>query len=75
MSYTDDAVSRDTSYYYKVRVYNYYGESFIIQAFATIDGRVNISRVQLRVRTANVADADTDDDVNVTLKDNNNGGT
>ena len=75
MSYTDDAVSRDTSYYYKVRVYNYYGESSIIQTFATIDGRVNISRVQLRVRTANVADADTDDDVNVSLKDNDNGGT
>ncbi len=75
MSYTDYAVSRDTRYYYKVRVYNYYGESSAIQTFATIDGRVNISRAQLRLRTANVADADTDDDVNVSLKDYDNGGT
>src|SRR5262249_40658448 len=74
MSYTDSAVSPDTLYYYKVRVYNYYGESTAIQAFSTIDGR-GVSRLQLRLRTANVEDANTDDSVNVSLRDNDNGGT
>lgn len=75
MSYTDYEVSRDTRYYYKVRAHNAYGESVAIQTFAAIDGRVNISRAQLLVRTANVSDADTEDDVNVSLKDYDNGGT
>ena len=74
MSYTDTAVNPDTLYYYKVRVYNIYGESSAIQAFSTVDGR-SVSRLQLRVRTANVADADTDDDVNVAIKDYEPDGT
>lgn len=74
MSYTDPSVSRDTIYYYKVRVYNQHGESSAIQAFSTPDGR-GVSRLQLRVRTANVADADTDDDVNVSVKDYEPDGT
>lgn len=74
MSYTDTTVNPDTLYYYKVRVYNIYGESSAIQAFSTVDGR-SVSRLQLRVRTANVADADTDDDVNVAIKDYEPDGT
>jgi hypothetical protein len=74
MSYTDSAVSRDMLYYYKVRAYNYYGESTTIQAFSTLDGR-GVSRLQLRLHTANVSDANTDDDVNVSLRDYDNGGT
>ena len=74
MSYTDSSVGRDTLYYYKVRVYNRYGESSAIQAFSTVDGR-GVSRLQLRVRTANVADADTDDGVNVSVKDYEPDGT
>ena len=74
MSYTDTTVSSDTLYYYKVRVYNLHGESSAIQAFSTLDGR-GVSRLQLRMRTANVADADTDDDVNVAIKDYEPDGT
>lgn len=75
MQYTDTGLPRDTRYYYRVGAYNYYGESFSTpQTFATIDGR-GVSRLQLRLRTANVADANTDDGVNVSLRDNDGGGT
>src|SRR5690349_18246785 len=53
MQYTDAGLPRDTRYYYRVGAYNYYGETFSIpQTFATIDGR-SVSRLQLRLRTAN----------------------
>lgn len=71
MSYTDNGLPRDTRYYYQVGAVNAYGESFSApQTFATIDGR-GVSRAQLRVRTANVEDAGTDDSVHASLKDNN----
>jgi hypothetical protein len=73
--YTDAGLPRDTGYYYRVGAYNSYGESFSLpQAFATIDGR-KVSRLRLRIRTANVSDADTDDDVHMSLRDYDNGGT
>ena len=69
MQYTDAGLPRDTGYYYRVGAYNFYGESFSVpQSMATIDGR-DIWRVQLRLRTANVPDANTDDDVYVYLKE------
>jgi hypothetical protein len=73
--YTDAGLPRDTGYYYRVGAYNSYGESFSLpQTFATIDGRT-VSRLRLRIRTANVSDANTDDDVHVSLRDQDNGGT
>ena len=75
MQYTDAGLPRDTRYYYRVGAYNFYGESFSTpQTFATIDGR-GVSRLQLRLRTADVEDANTDDDVNVSLHDYDGGGT
>ncbi len=77
MSYTDDfKIDPDTLYYYEVRVFNAHGESSAIQAFSSLDveGR-GVSRLQLRVRTADVADADTNDDVNVSVKDYEPDGT
>lgn len=71
MEYTDSGLSRDTQYWYQVRAYNAYGESSFIQTFATIDGRGGIWRAQLRLRTANVTDAGTDDSVHVTFNDFN----
>ncbi len=71
MQYTDAGLPRDTGYYYRVGAYNAYGESFSLpQSHATIDGR-DIWRVQLRLRTANVPDANTDDTVYVYLKEPN----
>ncbi|MGE0825821.1 MAG: hypothetical protein AB7G75_27100 [Candidatus Binatia bacterium] len=75
MQYIDAGLPRDSGYYYRVGAYNFYGESFSLpQAFATIDGR-KVSRLRLRIRTANVPDANTNDDVHVSLRDNDNGGT
>jgi hypothetical protein len=75
MEYTDYGRSRDTQYWYKVIARNFYGESTpAIQTFATLDGR-KVSRLRLVLRTANVPDAETDDDVNVSLRDYDNGGT
>jgi hypothetical protein len=72
MQYTDAGLPRDTGYYYRVGAYNYYGESFSVpQAFGTIDGRVQVSRLQVRLRTADVSDADTDDSVHVSVNDYN----
>jgi hypothetical protein len=77
MEYTDAGLPRDTRYYYRVGAYNFFGESFSIpQTFATIDGRLDVTRLQIRLRTANVADAGTDDDVHVAVNDvNENFGT
>jgi hypothetical protein len=75
LRYTDAGLPRDTGYYYRIGAYNFYGESFSLpQSFATIDGR-QVSRLRLRIRTANVSDADTEDEVNVSLRDQDLGGT
>lgn len=75
MTYTDTLLPRDTRFYYRVEAYNAHGESFSVpQTFNTKDGR-GFSRLQLRLHTSNVSDANTDDDVNVSLRDYDNGGT
>ncbi len=75
LRYTDAGLPRDTGYYYRIGAYNAYGESFSLpQTAGTIDGR-QVSRLRLRIRTANVPDAGTDDSVNVSLRDNDLGGT
>ena len=72
LEYTDAGLPRDTGYYYRVVAYNTHGESASLpQAFATIDGRVQVSRLQFHVRTANVSDANTDDDIHVSVNDYN----
>jgi len=72
MQYTDAGLPRDTRYYYRVGAYNFFGESFSTpQTFATIDGRIDVTRLQIRLRTANVSDAGTDDDVHVAVNDVN----
>ncbi|MBM4254740.1 MAG: fibronectin type III domain-containing protein [Deltaproteobacteria bacterium] len=77
MEYTDVGLPRDTRYYYRVGAYNFFGESFSTpQTFATTDGRIKVNRLQVRLRIANVSDADTDDDVHVSVNDfNMNHGT
>jgi hypothetical protein len=75
LRYTDTGLPRDTGYYYRIGARNAYGESFSLpQTAATIDGR-KVSRLRLRIRTANVTDGDTENDVNVSLRDYDNGGT
>ena len=75
LRFTDSSLPRDTGYYYRIGAYNAYGESFSLpQTAGTIDGR-KVSRLRLRIRTANVSDAGTDDSVNMSLRDNDLGGT
>ena len=75
MEYVDSGLPRDSGAYYRVEAYNFQGESFSRpQFFSTIDGR-KVSRLRLRIRTANVSDAGTDDSVHMSLRDNDNGGT
>jgi len=65
--FPDSGLSPDTPYCYRLRAFNAYGESFSSgNCFSTLDGR-SVWRVQLRLRTANVADAGTDDSVRVQL--------
>ena len=73
IQYTDPGLSRDTQHWYRVGAYNAHGESFSVpEPFATIDGR-KVSRLQLQLHTANVDDANTDDAVHVSLRDNDQG--
>lgn len=75
MQFADDGLHRDNGYYYRVGAYNSHGESFSQpQHFATNDGR-QFSRLQLRLRTSNIKNSDSDNDVNVSLSDYDNGGT
>jgi hypothetical protein len=75
LRFTDSGLPRDTGYFYRIGAYNQFGESFSLpQTAATIDGR-KVSRLRLRIRTANVSDANTDDSVNMSLRDHDLGGT
>lgn len=64
--FLDRGLSPDTRYCYRLRAFNASGESSYTSCFATLDGR-KVSRLQLRLRTANVADAGTEDDIMVAL--------
>jgi hypothetical protein len=65
--FPDTGLSPDTQYCYLLRAVNVYGESFSSgNCFTTLDGR-SVWRVQLRLRTANVEDAGTEDSVRVQL--------
>jgi hypothetical protein len=71
VDYPDSGLSPDTRYCYRLRAFNGYGESFsYANCFPTLDGR-SVWRVQLRLRTANVEDAGTDDGVYVMLNGHN----
>ncbi len=70
LDYTDTGLNPDTRYSYRFRAYNSYGESSFVNDYITLDGR-GVWRLQLRVRTANVEDAGTDDDVYVALNGRN----
>jgi PLAT/LH2 domain-containing protein len=70
LDYTDTGLNPDTRYSYRFRAYNGYGESAFANDYVTLDGR-DVWRLQLRVRTADVEDAGTDDDVYVALNGRN----
>lgn len=65
--FPDSGLSPDTQYCYRLRAFNAFGESFSSgNCFSTLDGR-SVRRVQLRLVTANVEDAGTNDSVRVQL--------
>jgi len=65
--FPDSGLSPDTQYCYRLRAFNAFGESFSSgNCFSTLDGR-SVWRVQLRLVTANVKDAETDDSIRVAL--------
>lgn len=66
LDFSDSGLSPDTRYCYRLRAFNAAGESSHTNCFSTLDGR-GVSRIQLRLRTANVEDAGTDDDIMVAL--------
>lgn len=70
--HSSTGLSPDTRHYYRVGAYNLFGETFSQpQTFGTLDGRLQVTRLQFRVRTATVTDAGTDDDVHVGVNDYN----
>ncbi len=64
--FLDRGLNPDTRYCYRLRAFNASGESSYTNCFSTLDGR-KVSRLQLRLRTANVQDAGTEDDIMVAL--------
>lgn len=73
IEHEDQGLSPDTAYWYRIRVFNVQGESFTNRVFSTLDGRP-VFRAQIRLRTANVSDAGTDDSVLVALGSSMNSG-